>query len=331
MARSGYGGSTQVSGPAPITGVGFIQNPLSTLLTMNKLHLKPGVALAVALVLAPGVAGVAAGQTSGSESGLVMAQGLAGAGGDSVSVANNKAYASLGQPLTGVPSESANFKMHSSVSFVVPEVITTGPILAGVRPGAGGFQGGQIADVFGFNFTEPAAGPLDVAFDGVLGGSTVVVTNLQASTVTPLGVGPLGNPKAAVTVDLANLLGTHSDDTGYAYVPALVEESLAVVGGTIQLQLLTFPGDSYFLVHGKSVPGVGIPLAPYDGALEVLLNVQVLASFAPTAGGTSLFQINIPNDPVLAGGILEFQALSVTDFLSGNAGFSNRREVHLHP
>ena len=57
------------------------------------------------------------GQTSGSESGLVLSQGLAGAGGDSVSSGNNKAYASVGQPLTGALSESTNFKLRSSVSW----------------------------------------------------------------------------------------------------------------------------------------------------------------------------------------------------------------------
>ena len=97
------------------------------------------------------------------------------------------------------------------------------------------------------------------------------------------------------------------------------------------MRLQTNPGDLYFLALGKSITGFGLPIPPWDGQLELILNVQILQSTVPVPFGVSLFQITIPDDPALAGGTLEFQAFSVTSFAPAEGRLSNLRPVFLNP
>ncbi|MEM7311074.1 MAG: hypothetical protein AAF682_30670 [Planctomycetota bacterium] len=282
------------------------------------------------LILA--VAGsVSAQGSAGSESGVVLSHHLMSAGGDSITGTNNLGFSSVGQTLAGVVSTSTNFELLTGVSWTLPEVTTDQPLIFGIREGAGPGVGGTPIDVFGFNFTQPAAGPLDLEFNGSLASSTAVVSNIQASSVTPTGLNGFGNPLAEVDVDAFNLLGSMRMNDGYNYFPALSLEVPATVGGPLAMRLQTNPGDLYFLALGKSITGFGLAIPPWDGQLELILNVQILQSTVPVPFGVSLFQITIPDDPALAGGTLEFQAFSVTSFAPAEGRLSNLRSVFLNP
>ena len=280
---------------------------------------------AVLLLCAP-----LAAQAAGSETHSSLAQGL-GAGGESSNGVGTEVAASIAQPLTGPEATSANFRMRASVAWVTPEIVTSEPIVFGVRAPGGAAVGGDAVELFGTNFLAPGAGALDVAFGGAAAGQASISTNTRAAITTPPGMNLFGNPLAEVDVTPSNLLGSTTTANGFLYTPALVHESPSAVGGRLEMRLQMQPNDVYFLAMGKAIPGFAVPLAPWDGALEIVLNLQVLQSGIPAPHGTSLFQLDVPDDPNLVGGTLQFQAFVVRDFLTPLGGFSNRLDVTFLP
>jgi len=59
--------------------------------------------------------------------------------------------------------------------------------------------------------------------------------------------------------------------------------------------------------------------------------VQLLLNFVPTPDGTRVFHVNVPEDPNLVGGTLEFQAFSAHDLLAGDGGLSNLLQITFLP
>ncbi len=284
----------------------------------------------IALAAAAAFALPAAAQTAaGAESNVALAHTLVSSG-DASSTVNHDAYATLGQTLAGVESTSTNYALQSGVAWIKPQITSNEPIVfAAATPGDK--DGNENVNIFGYNFLAPGAGNLTVDFGSTMSPATLVTTNTVATTVTPPGLGPLGNPIGDTPVTVTNLHGSHTAEKAFTYLPAMLVDTIATPGGRLEMRLQTHPGDVYFLVMGKSSPGIGATLNPWDGKIEILFNVQLLQALVPVPHGPSLFQLDIPNDPVLGGGVLQFQALSVTSFATNTGSFTNLLKVTIVP
>ncbi|MEM7310830.1 MAG: hypothetical protein AAF682_29435 [Planctomycetota bacterium] len=286
----------------------------------------------------PCLAGVVALATAGSlfpqspaasQSGIIIAHRLIMGGGYAVTGAGNQEIGAAGQGVAGPVATSVNYELRSGVSWVIPEITTNEPIIAGVREANGDKDGGETRTVFGFNFLAPGSGPLNVTFDGTPATGVAINSNVRATVTTPVGTNEFGNPLAGVEVGVDNLLGSHAVQRGFLYEPALTEVDLANLDEFHRLRFFTKPGESWLLVLGQLISGFAVPVPPFDGAAEVLLNVQVVQPFAVTATGQALFNVPVPNEPVLIGGSVVFQGFSLAVPPVGS--FSNSLTVVIHP
>jgi len=267
---------------------------------------------------------------AGSESRFVPAQGAPSGGGSATDLVGSTLDATVGQAASGELATSAGFQLETGVAWVI-DAPASGPVVAGVLEGSGPKAGGDVVTVVGYNFTEPGAGPLSVVFGGVPSPNVQALSNLHAIAVTPPGLNAQTNPKALVDVRVVNAIGNASVSRGFDYTPSLVEDVHSRVGGTMDLRFHDDPGGLLALALGKSVPGFSIVLPPWDGAFEIVLNVQLLLNFVPTPDGTRVFHVNVPEDPNLVGGTLEFQAFSAHDLLAGDGGLSNLLQITFLP
>lgn len=271
-----------------------------------------------ATVLIALASSVGAQSITGSETHFIPGQTVPASGGRSLSFFGSSVEGTLGQVFAGQAAASANFQLQDGVVWM-PPVGTPEPIVAGVRHVVGDKDGGETYSVFGYNLQ---GSPLSVAFDGQPGTGTAVVSNLEATTTTPDGTNSFTNPKGQVDVAVFNALGAHAANDAFVYGPALIEESQTKVGGRFQLRFQTTPGDFFFLAMGKSA-GIGVPVPQFEGLLRLIFNVQLVAQSVPVPTGSFLLDIPVPNDPVLAGGVVEFQAVSLFGALTGKAAFSH--------
>ena len=272
----------------------------------------------------------AAGQAiGGSQSGIAIAQATVNAGGLSGS-STARLAAGLGQTVAGPEASSANFVLQEGVVWILPQVTTAGPLVFGVKAESGSKDGGEPTTVFGFNFNSPGAGAADVLFAGAFGSSTQVASNTTITTFTPAGVNAFGNPLAAVPLEVVNNLGSHVVPDAYVYEPALLQQSKAQVGSTFVLRFLGEPQSLLTISLGQST-GTGIPLPPFDGALELSSVLLLLAQSLPSPGGQEFFAFDLPDNPVLVGASVGFQALAVTDLLAPAGSFSNLLSVTILP
>ncbi len=287
----------------------------------------------IACILAA-AASLAAGATShaqsiaGSESNVVLAHGTPSAGGRSTNVVSVLASSTVGQMAAGPAATSASYELQTGVSWMIPQVAGDQPIVFGATPSTSTKDGGKLVRIFGYNFTAPGAGALSVLFGGQPSTGTFVLSNLEATTVTPGQVTSLGNPppSAPLVVATGNGLSGAPDSelqASFLYEPALVAVDHAQVGKRLQLHFFSEPGDSLVLVLGQTIPGFGAPVPPLEGSAEVLINPQTIVPFAPMPNGHFGFPINVPNDPVLAGASISLQGVSITSLFPLDGAFSN--------
>ncbi len=283
--------------------------------------------LAAAASCAVGVASHAQ-SVAGTESHVMLAHGTPAAGGRSTNVVSALASSTIGQVAAGPVSTSANYALEIGVSWMPPQVTGDQPIVFGASPSTSTKDGGKLVRVFGYNFQAPGAGALNVLFGGQSSTGTFVLSNLEATTVTPGQVTSLGNPppSAPLVVATGNGLNAAPDSdlqSSFLYEPALVAVDHAVVGKRLQLHFFSEPGDSLVLVLGQTIPGFGAPVPPLEGSAEVLINPQTIVPFAPMPNGHFGFPINVPDDPVLAGASISLQGVSITSLFPLDGAFSN--------
>lgn len=264
-----------------------------------------------------------------SESGVILGHGMVGAGGTTVSVFNNVAEGGLSQVGSGRRATSSNYVLEDGVSWVGTSV-GTDPMVFGPRPGAGDKDGGQNVRVFGFNFQAAGAGPLAVDMGGVPT-SGFIVSNTQASVVTPASLNSLGNPVTPIDVDVSNALGAHTAPDSFRPLPAIQEDLPTQVGGTLHLSVVTQPNDYVVVARGLGSTGIGVPVLAFDGALELLTNLQILVNLSQLPSGTANYAFPIPNSQVLEGFALDFQAVSISDLITLTGSFSNKATVTFLP
>jgi hypothetical protein len=275
-------------------------------------------------------------QSGASESGLVLAQEFVSCGGVSLTLGGGLAAATLGQPGLGSIATSESFILTGGVAWTVAEVVGTGPIVAGVREATADKDGGTLVDVYGYNFLAPGAGPLAVSFDGVPGGSPVVLSTTHAQVTTPAGLGAFGNPLPIADVEVSNANGSHRAPASplqpvFAYEPALLQTTLARVGQPLPLHLFTDPGAVIAIVLGQTIPGVGAPVPPIQGSAEVLLNVQFAVPLLPLGSDQHTHLVQIPEQPALAGLTISYQGVAFTNLATLTGAFTNPLTILIHP
>jgi hypothetical protein len=150
------------------------------------------------------------------------------------------------------------------------------------------------------------------------------------STTTPGGVDVFGNPTANVPVSVLNNLGGFNQPDAYVYLPALIQASdHALAGRELKLRVISTPGSFFLLAVGTSIPGFGLPIPPFDGALVIVSNLVPLTGlqFSPTGQDTLFF----PLPKQLGGKTFEFQAISITDLVGPGGSFTNTVSVAVLP
>jgi len=266
-----------------------------------------------------------------SESGVIVASGVMATAGFGLSGSGGEWTGSGGQPLAGEEASSDNYIVRSGVVWTPATVGTSQPMVFGVRPGGGAKGGGNNATVFGYNFSAPGAGFPFVEFVDGVGAGTAVVGNTELTTTVPAGISALGNPLAISNISLSNNHGDDDEPGVYNYLPALLQATPhAILGGPLKLRTIGTPGGFYTIVFGGTIPNTGFPVAPYDGQLEILLNVNFLIGFASLpATGIHTLPLTLPDDPSLSGLSVKFQALAFNDLSLATGSFSNLLTVDL--
>lgn len=235
-----------------------------------------------------------------------------GAGGGPAESASYRAIVNIGLASAGFGS-SASYELEGG-TVGVPESITGWKsALFGFSPALGDKDGGEYTRMFGFKLT----GLADVTFNGVSAAGFGATNPLWADVQTPPGVNAYGNPFGRVeTVSFS--LGKPALEQGFGYLPLIQTENVPALGGSIHVRYLGESGSFGWLAFGLSVPGIAIPIPPFEGAVETLLKSKLFPiRYAPE--GVADWVLPIPDDPTLQGFPLEFQALSITspDFSSG--------------
>lgn len=302
---------------------------LSTLIQPMQ-HSSTFTALCAAFTLALG-AGVAAAQTAtagaGSES-FIMVQPEASSGTEVSMNASFRAEWSLTTGFNADTSSSESFGLTSGAIFDDGTLTGGTPMVFGVSEQVGAAAGGESATVFGFGFAEPGAGTTDVVVGALPASNVQVQSNTSITLQTPAGVNAYANPLGLGPVAVTNAHGSHAAAEGYAFLPALIEQgptSFAV--GEARFWIVAEPGSICLLAYGQSVPGVAVPIAPYQGALELTVALKLLGGFSVASDGIGRFVRPLPPNPALAGLTIKFQALTV-----GSPGsFSNVTPVLLQP
>ena len=258
----------------------------------------------------------------GSESYVLDAPAIVGGGG----VASSSSYtASVVIEAPTVPSHLASETNRMLAGPALFGAEPTGaPILFGVREGTGTKDGGQAVTLFGRNLDARGAGTSSAALGGKQLSGFTVTSGLTASGFTSQGVNVYGNPLGAVGASLTNQLGSTSRSSAFAYTPAVVLDSLPVVGHGYGLSLHAPPGATVSMSYGLTIPGLALPLFNLDGAIEILLQITIVVPFTPTpASGHFQLAAAIPPAPGLAGLKLPLQALAFTDLATLSGSFTN--------
>ncbi len=265
---------------------------------------------------------------AGTENHAVLAHGTPAGGGRASNFVSALASSTIAQVATGPVATSPSYALEAGVSWMVPQISGNEPIVFGADPSTSTKDGGKLARIFGYNFQAPGAGSLTVLFGGQAATGTFVLSNLQATTVTPGQVTSLGNPppEAPIVVATGNGLNAAPDSPlrpSFVYEPALFATDHAVVGQQLHLHFYSEPGDTFTLVFGQTIPGFGAPVPGIQGSVEVVINPQALVGFAPLPNGHFEYTINVPDDPSLINAMISFQGLSLTTLVPLSGAFSN--------
>lgn len=270
------------------------------------------------------LAGATAAQSgaSGSENHVSSARNAPSAGGSSASP-GFLVESELGHATAGPEASSTNFSFVGGATFTGPGFAPSTPVAFSVQSGQGPAAGGQAAEVLGVGFASPTAGTTQVDFDGLAAGNVFVVSDTRLSLLTPPGTSLLGNPKASVDVVVLNDDGSSSLSDGYLYTPALLERAPALIGGTLELDVVDEPGSFHLLAYGFALPGFGIPLNGFAGSLELITGTSTFGALTPSPSGTTQFAVPVPDQPAIVGKSLDWQVISISSLAPFAGSFSN--------
>jgi hypothetical protein len=280
---------------------------------------------ALALLLATGAAAQSA--HSGSESFVASGASILLTGGRAASTGYT-AEVQLAASVQPDAAGSTSWDARGAASVFPVDLAGDAPLVFGVAEGSGDQGGGEAVQVFGYRFADPGSGTTLVEFAGASGAGTFVVSNTVIDVATPPGTGPLDNPLGAVDVTVLNQLGAGHARDGFLYEPALVADTPAVSGTVLQLSVHSDSLDLVALAYGGTIPGIGVPVAQLDGKLELLVDPVLLPGLFPSPGVLSL-QLPVPDDPVLVGVPVDFQAAAISGFGPIRGSFSNVRRIQV--
>lgn len=280
------------------------------------------------LLLAAGAAwcGVASAQSgiSGSQSQVLFATSVGG-GFQSAQSANYQSLGSLGAPAE--LAAGVEWSLRPATVWTGTSFAPAGPLVFSTFPAHADRAGGVSASVIGFGFTALGAGPLTVALLGQSTPASVIASNSLALFNVPAGVGALGNPLGRGDIVVQNQLGSASAADAFTYTPAVVAEGPLCLGQPAPIAFLLPPASFYALAVGGSIPGVGLPVPPLQGSLELLSPVILVSGLKFTVAGAATFPAPIQNDPGLIGVQFELQALSLINLDPLGGTFTNRLVV----
>lgn len=273
----------------------------------------------------------AAQQPSGSETQAALAQGVY-AGSARMTSASSVLESTVGAGLTAPAGGSANFVLRHGMIGTLPPIGTARPLVFGTDVGVGERAGNETIRVFGMQFQEAGASTAVVRMGGEICPVATVTGPNVIEVLTPNGIDPLGNPKGPVEVTVVNINGTtKTAHPALFYAPGPMQLSHARLGSLFQLSLHHLAGAFSLVLIADSPPIPPLPIPPLEGTLALSGSPLTLAPFAPVPGLHEEFGIALPDAPVLAGTVLEFQLVEFTG-LSPLAGtFTNVVPVTLHP
>lgn len=282
----------------------------------------------VLAVLAAGAMTVPATAQSigGSESTTSLARAIVGSGGTGAATGGSLEFALA--PVAGPVATSESFTLVPTVVWTEPLLGTDGPVLFGSVPPAGAAAGGEVVVLRGLNFTATGAGITDVTFAGQAANAVTVLGPSTIQATTPAGVDGFGNPLGAVEIELSNGLGSASGRDDFLFTPAVHLYSPAQLGDPLAVRLRTAPGALAFLWFGVDLGGPPpIPLPGFDGSVALLLAQTVVAAGAFLPTGELTVPLAVPDQPSLAGAVLDFQGLAITDLFGPAGSFTNVLDV----
>ncbi len=268
---------------------------------------------------------------AGSESYLVLSHGTPALGGIATNATRSLEHA-VGQPGRGAVGTSSFFQLVDGVVSMQPPLGTLLPIVFGVPAGVGDKDGDELVTLFGANFTAPGAGATQVSFGGAPATNVTVVDDHVLTARTPLGVDGFSNPIGLTTVEVSNSLGSSSAESSFVYEPALVQLTDAQVGKPIGFSFFAPPLSFFLVVYGGTIPSAPFLFIPFEGTV-VLPTFPVFATgVLLTVSGKETFFFNLPDNPVLVGFTVNFQALSITQVAPPLVGsFTNLLPLLLLP
>ena len=132
------------------------------------------------------------------------------------------------------------------------------------------------------------------------------------------------NPLGAVAADFANQLGSSSRSGAFAYMLAVVLDSLPVVGHGYGLSLHAPARPTASMTHGLTIPGLALPIFNLDGTIEIRQQITVVLPFT-TVPASGHFQLAaaIPPAPSLAGLQLPPKAPAFADLATLSGSVTN--------
>ena len=285
----------------------------------------------VPLALALCAAAAPAQSLAGSETRVLLPHALVGGGGTAASE-TVVIESGLGQAAAGALATSPGFALAPGVAWSVPGQSFDAPLVFGTSSGRGDRLGNELQTVFGFNLAAPGAGTTDVLFGGVAGANTQVVSNLVATTTSPMGVNEHENPLGASRLAITNAVGSHGEPARFVYTPALVSTTAEPgLGSNVTLRYYGPAPTVWVLAIGFGSPGASVPIQHFTGSAELLASIMFLVTdgFAPAGEDRRTFPLVNPN---LAGLTLELQSIAIVSFFAQPYGsFTNRLEVFVNP
>lgn len=265
----------------------------------------------------------------GSPGHLALTPRLA-AGGATLASSQFTAVATLAGPLgTGYSASSAQFTLVGP-GAVAPtdDLASQGPIVAAVEPRIVRYSG-EAVRVFGAGFS--GGGTPAVSFAGQPGGSVQVLSDRELSATSPVLVNAVGNPLGPVDVAVASALGSHSLNAASVASPGYVQTSPARLGSTFTVTHMGQPGSVGIPSWGQEIPGLVVPILPFDGVIELPQIFITYPAQVYDATGVAPTVYPIPNNPNLVGLTLQVQSLEVTSFEPLAGGFTNVVNLEVLP
>lgn len=265
----------------------------------------------------------------GSPSHLALAPHL-NSGGAGLSSAQYTAIAAVAGPLgSEYRAGSAAFSVSGpGAVFSDDNPASQGPIIAGVEPRIVRYSGEDV-QIFGAGLS--AGGTPSVTFAGQPASAVQVISDHELLVTTPVLTNAFGNPLGPVDVSISNVLGSSSAEQAAVSSPGYVQTSPARLGSTFTVTHMGQPGSIGIPSWGNAIPGLVIPILPFDGVIELPEILITYPAQVYDSTGVAATVFPIPNNPVFVGLILKVQSLEVESVSPLSGGFTNVVNIEVLP